>query len=385
VKILIVDDDLVQILVLKRMLENDGHQVSQACDGFEAWGLLQGELFELVISDWMMPRMNGPELCRRIRAQAWERYIFVILLTGKSGETDLIEGLSSGADEFLTKPVKKLEIVARLRGLSRIQQAEERLREEKDRSVLAYKALQEDLRLAVKVHRDLFPEPICQPGLEIAWRLHPATMMGGDFLTYHLAEDRYLHVVSADVSGHGLAAALHAVALREALDPRKLGVFPDPAEVVSALNDYFIHLGGFYFTLFYFLLDLQTGSARFCQAGHPSPLLIFANGSEQLLGESGFPVGLLEQATFETETVEFTSSFRLLLFSDGVLDCANGKNEPFGMDRLRDCSRSLNKLTTDQWLNQVEGGLLGWIGDRAFDDDVSLLAIHYDPPAGKWP
>jgi sigma-B regulation protein RsbU (phosphoserine phosphatase) len=377
VKVLIADDDRLQILVLTRILAQEGHDVQHAHDGVEAWDLLQGEPFDLVISDWMMPRMDGPELCRRIRSRVWDSYVFIILLTGRNAKEALVEGLSAGADEFVTKPIRNLELTARLRVVARIRETEQKLRQEKERTVEAYRQLDEDLQIAVRVHRELFPSPIHLPQLEVAWRLHPATMLGGDFLTYHICEDRYLHIVSADVCGHGLAAALHAVALKEALNPIKLLGFTDPALVVAELNRQFLTFKNFYCTLFYLVLDLCNGKARFCQAGHPSPLLLRVGKPAVELGESGFPVGLLEQAVYESEEIELGTDFRLLCYSDGVLDCLNLQGEIFGRDRLLQAAIREGCDNIDAWLDGIEAALKAWCGEARFDDDISILAVSF--------
>jgi diguanylate cyclase (GGDEF)-like protein/PAS domain S-box-containing protein len=119
-RILIAEDSSGAALILRRTLEKLGHEVSVAADGAEAWEILQRETFPLVISDWMMPRLDGPSLCRRIRAQEGVPYTYVILLTSRNERQDRIEGLYSGADDFLAKPLGHGELFARLEIAQRI-------------------------------------------------------------------------------------------------------------------------------------------------------------------------------------------------------------------------------------------------------------------------
>jgi two-component system cell cycle response regulator len=113
-KILIAEDQVTSALYLRRTLERMGHEVVLAIDGLEAARLLEAGEISLVISDWVMPRMDGLELCRRIRARSFERYIYIILLTCMEGRERKLEGLRAGADDFLTKPPDPDELAVRL-------------------------------------------------------------------------------------------------------------------------------------------------------------------------------------------------------------------------------------------------------------------------------
>jgi len=120
-RILIAEDEAVSRLRLQARLVKWGYEVVVARDGSEAWDLLQApDAPSLAVIDWMMPGIDGPELCRRIRRQAREPYVYVVLLTGKGRKEDLIEGLEAGADDFVTKPVDAQELEVRIRGGQRI-------------------------------------------------------------------------------------------------------------------------------------------------------------------------------------------------------------------------------------------------------------------------
>ena len=128
-RILIADDDPVGRTFLTRILIKWGHDVVPVADGDAAWNILQAEdPPRMVILDWMMPGVNGVEICARLREDALRPYTYVILLTAKSHTHDLIEGLESGADTYLTKPVGPPELRVRLRTGERILTLESRLR-----------------------------------------------------------------------------------------------------------------------------------------------------------------------------------------------------------------------------------------------------------------
>ncbi|MBE9128261.1 MULTISPECIES: sensor histidine kinase [unclassified Coleofasciculus] len=114
-KILVIDDDLTVQLVLKNLLQSQGHEVTIAQNGEE--GLYKAKVLhpELIICDWVMPRLNGVEVCRRIKADPQLATTFLILLTMRDQVTDRVEGLDAGADEFISKPIKTEELLARVR------------------------------------------------------------------------------------------------------------------------------------------------------------------------------------------------------------------------------------------------------------------------------
>lgn len=128
-KILTVEDNAVDRAVLRQALTKMGHEVVEAGDGEEAWGLLQGEALRLVVSDWDMPRADGLELCRRIRARTEGEYLYYILVTshGATGENQR-RAADAGVDDFLTKPFKPDELWIRLRVAERILRCSSRVR-----------------------------------------------------------------------------------------------------------------------------------------------------------------------------------------------------------------------------------------------------------------
>ncbi len=129
-KVLIADDDPVSRRLLQSDLQKWGYEVTVAMDGAEAWRLFQEGDFALVISDWMMPGLDGPELIRRIRACPKPNYVYTILLTAMSHKEDLVLGMEAGADDFVSKPFDRNELHVRLRAGERIFKLEQALKEQ---------------------------------------------------------------------------------------------------------------------------------------------------------------------------------------------------------------------------------------------------------------
>lgn len=126
-KILIVEDEPIFRRMVRKNLLEVGHDVMEAEDGQAAWELFQREPFQFVITDWMMPKMNGPELVQNIRTSGQKNYTYIIMLTAMDDQNNVIFGLESGADEYLTKPFNSRELKARVASGARILKLEEQL------------------------------------------------------------------------------------------------------------------------------------------------------------------------------------------------------------------------------------------------------------------
>ena len=134
--ILIAEDERITRRSLQKQLEGWGYDVVSACDGVEAWELFQGQSFDIVVTDWEMPRMDGRELVSNIRGCGMNGYVYLIMLTGRTEKADLVEGMDAGADDFLAKPFDRNELRVRLNAGERIIKLEHEL-EEKNQELSA--------------------------------------------------------------------------------------------------------------------------------------------------------------------------------------------------------------------------------------------------------
>ena len=112
-RILVVDDDKISLQLVSRILQNFGYEVITASDGTEAWNILQIEAISFVITDWMMPGIDGLEVCRRLRSNP--SYTPILMLTSKTSELDRVLGLEIGADDYVTKPFSIKELLGRVK------------------------------------------------------------------------------------------------------------------------------------------------------------------------------------------------------------------------------------------------------------------------------
>ena len=128
IPILIVEDEKVTRELLKKKLTKEGYAVVAVDNGLEALEKLKETFFRIVISDWLMPGLDGLSLCRAIRKKEWGGYVFIIILTHKNSKDDIVSGLEAGADDYLTKPFHHAELIARIKSGIRIINLEQSLR-----------------------------------------------------------------------------------------------------------------------------------------------------------------------------------------------------------------------------------------------------------------
>ena len=127
--VLLADDDTATRRIVARILETAGYQVRQATNGQAALDALRGDPPDFLVTDWQMPGMDGLELCRAVRQEPLERYVYLMIVTSKSETKDMVQAIAAGADNFLTKPIVPGELLARLISAARILELERRLRE----------------------------------------------------------------------------------------------------------------------------------------------------------------------------------------------------------------------------------------------------------------
>ncbi len=408
-RILVVDDDPTTLRIIAAMLGRWNYEVVLASDGMEAWDILHRQDIRFVISDWMMPGLTGPELCRRVRAAEFANYVYLILLTGREDKRSLIEGMDAGADDFLVKPVYREELRVRIRAGERILRLEWQL-EERNRRLNeinrtlsdAYATIRHDLESAAAMQKALLPPPLRLPGVAMDWLFQPSAFVAGDMFDYFVLDGQQLSFYQLDVAGHGVPAALlsftlHQVLAQGAEEQRLRRRNPDrdaaaiPPSVVAELNQRF--QSGIdpllYFTMIYGNLDWQSGRVILTQAGHPRPIWLHrADRCAELVGSGGFPVGMLLDVEYDATTLDLACGDRLFLYSDGVTECTNAAGEPFSEQRLMRLIEDTAELLASAVVEQVgqalrdwmgNDDLREWMGDGNHQDDITLLILEREP------
>ncbi|MGC3973847.1 MAG: response regulator [Nitrospira sp.] len=283
--ILLVDDDEITRTGMAGRLKRLGYRVIEAGDGTTGLTAIRVHRPDLVILDWMMPGMDGPSVCEAIRADPELKSSQVVLMTAHDRPEQIAEGLSRGADDFLSKAASKQEVLARMQASLRssaLVREIEHTRDDLDRSHRLLSAKQSELESELQSAADFVRAQLPLPGMPAAgvsmqWAYQPSLALGGDLFQVCSWGTDALGLYILDASGHGVAAALRAVGLmsflREDNLAKVVGSF-DPGAIVTEANRVFpLTQDGEYFTLWVGRLDISSRMLSYATAGHSGAFL----------------------------------------------------------------------------------------------------------------
>jgi sigma-B regulation protein RsbU (phosphoserine phosphatase) len=377
-QILIIDDDPAIQILLKRTLHSQGYEVSVASNGEDGLVLARKIRPGLVLCDWNMPKMNGLQVCRQVKATPELSTTMFILLTSRNALEDRVEGLDAGADDFLTKPVEMAELKARVRAGLRLHEANRDLQLQKQ-------LLEEELAEAAEYVSSILPERLTEPPVTIDARFIPSRQLGGDGFDYYWLDSEHLAVYLLDASGHGLRAALPTLQVLNLLRSRALPKinYYQPSDVLRGLNETFqmTQKNDKYFTIWYAVYNRVKRQLVYSSAGHPPALLLSGRSDSfiqvQRLKTPSLPAGMFPDADYIDECCEIVEPSTLYIFSDGIYEINQSDGTIWGLDPfvqlLTEC-RSKNTRDLDQILEAIKA-----VNPKDyFDDDLSLLEINFD-------
>ena len=367
---LVADDDPVNLQVLRNHLTLRGYSIVEAQNGADALRLInEGPSFDIALLDVMMPGLSGYEVCRILRMRYSPSELPVIMLTARNRLGDLLEGLESGANDYLSKPFEPGELLARVHTLVRLKEAASQ------QSDLA--ALHQELKLAREIQESLLPREVpAVPGLEVAMRYRAMEKVGGDFFDFR-ATDTALAVLMADVSGHGIPAALIVSIVKVAFLFQE-DRLPVPTELFSGMNQILLDNSGDQFvTACYAYIDLKQRLLTVGNAGHP-PILLWkrAEGKVVKLRPFGRLLGILPNPPYESEVVPLHSGDRIVLYTDGLFEATNAEKEQFGEQRLERFLAENAGLAAEVFTEELVELVSRWSGGpAAIQDDIALVVI----------
>jgi serine phosphatase RsbU (regulator of sigma subunit) len=237
-------------------------------------------------------------------------------------------------------------------------------------------AIRQELETARKIQLSILPgEPPRIAGLDLAARYVPATEVAGDFYDFLPGEGRRTGILVADVSGHGVPAALVASMLKVAVAAEAPHA-ASPARVLSEMNQIFHgKLRNQFITAFCVFADLEEGRITWASAGHPPALLWRrSEGRVEELGAGGPVMGRLRRAAYTESALPFSPGDRLLLFTDGIPEALSPAGEPFGDERLQELLASHANLSAEGIAAALLARVAEWTGrDAGFEDDLTLV------------
>ena len=378
-KILVVDDEPRNVRILQIQLNARGYTVYTAADGLQALDVVKEEMPDLILLDINMPKMDGFEVVKQVRANEETEFIPIVMITAlRDTRENRIKSIEAGADDFIEKPFDSLEVLARVRSLLRIKHYQDTLAKYNAR-------LQEELQMARSIQQILIPQDGVQElsGFRIASHCCPEMAVGGDFFdVWEIAPNR-LGVFISDVMGHGVSAAFVTVFIKTILAEFQQQIENNPGHLLEILNTRFNDLISsrlfMFATAFCGIIDLDKGELICANAGHSFPFLY--NAQEKTyhpVGDknTGNGLGIWRDSVYETTHYPFDQLSRMFLYTDGVYEAKNPKGEEFTVDRLGQLVSAWTEQSAAELVTSVSEAIDTFTHNCPKDDDLTLIAIE---------
>lgn len=373
--VLVVDDATANLQVVHSMLKDD-FRIRVATSGAKALALVKDiPQPDLILLDVTMPEMDGYEVCTILKATPEAKNIPVIFLTGKTKPVDEAKGFEVGAVDYIHKPFSPAVVRARVHTHLMLRDAREQLAQQ-------LLSINNELEMAREIQLSILPHEIPKiSGLEIAARYLPMTSLAGDFYDFIIVDEKHLGILIADVTGHGLPAALIASMLKAALSAQSPHA-SDPAQVLAGLNQSLCGKFQHHFaTAAYLFVDMEKMSMSYAAAGHP-PLLRWSisTGKASEVLENGLPLGLSPDATYSAMELSVEPGDKAVLYTDGVVETTSPSEQEFGTDLFLGFLESSHDLGAEIFADLLLDELASWSENsngQGQRDDLTLLTIDF--------
>jgi len=368
IDILIVDDNPDMQNFLKFLLQKyyNVHLAANGEDGFKAAEELKPDL---IVSDVMMPVMNGYEMTKKIKEDKRLKRIPVILLTAKAELASKIEGIEYGADDYLTKPFNSKELLTRIKMLLKTRNYENAFEKRNNE-------IEEELKIARLIQHRLLPQNI--PDIS-GYKFHPTYIpmdaVGGDFYDFK-TDGNFIEIFITDVSGHGLVSAFISMIAKTALD--SIYIKNSCTYVMYQLNDILCNstVNWNYMTSFFCLVDKESNIMRYANAGHIYPIVYRKNTDAFFeLKAKGKPLGWFTDLVLVEERFQLNQGDRVLFYTDGITECMNADNQLYEEERFKDFIRKNSGMEPDLFSGKLIDELKTFCNNEKFCDDLCLLVF----------
>jgi sigma-B regulation protein RsbU (phosphoserine phosphatase) len=235
--------------------------------------------------------------------------------------------------------------------------------------------IQNELEVARRIQRSILPEEFTGSAkFQVVARYVPMTSVAGDFYDFVLADEHQAGLLIADVSGHGVPAALIASMVKLAAASQRT-VAADPARLLAGMNSALLgNTRQQFVTAAYVHLDSQSRELRYSAAGHP-PMLLLRHGNVIEVEENGLMLAAFEFACYSNATHRLEPGDRLLLYTDGIVEASNASGEMFGRDALSDTLKMTAALSPSAAADSIISSVTKWSAKQ--DDDLTVLVCDY--------
>ncbi len=370
----IVDDDPVNLQVLINVLSSEGYIVRTFATGQEVLDYIKTEIPDCLILDIMLPLMSGFEVCKILRDKFTPYLLPVIMLTARNRINDLVEGLEFGANDYLTKPVNREELITRVKNLVALK-----------KSVIQHNELniiKHDLEMAHEIHNAVILKDIPDiEGFELAVRFKSMIELGGDFYDVIDIGGGNAGFFVADVSGHGISSAIICTMLKMSFDYND-DKLRSPSKLFSSLNQsLFGQMHDNYITGTYAWIDRENKMICHVNAGH-WPILIIREGSDEIISERGrgTPFGWIKDIEYEEISMKLVGGDRIIFYTDGLIEERSPDGEMFGFQKFMENALNFRDRPIDEFADEILFEIRKWAdktSDESMYDDITLIIIDY--------
>ncbi|MBF0432179.1 MAG: DUF342 domain-containing protein, partial [Fibrobacteria bacterium] len=336
-KILVVDDETDLLRVLDKILTSLDYEVECLDNGPAALKSVLATFPDLVVLDVNMPEMSGLEVCKQIKENPLTRHIAVILFTAKGDVETKVSGLDYGADDYLVKGADIAEIKARIRSQLRLKQTRDELRKSNSQLAVANKRIKDELEVARRVQEGIYPKTIPNvDGFELAFKLVQARQVGGDYYDVIPLSDHEIALLIVDVSGHDISSAF-IVGMAKMSFSLHIRENCNLADVFRSVNNDMVSAikTDHHLTAFLAIINTRTQLLRYAKAGHFEQYIYRDRKKEiEVLATEGMVIGTFEDGGFEEKSCMLGPGDKLVMYTDGLIENTNPKQEQFGKERL---------------------------------------------------
>ena len=379
-KVLIVDDEQANRLILQAMLKKSNHVVIEACNGQEAVDLFNEHQPDLVLMDVMMPVMDGYEATSIIKQNSDGNFTPVIFLTAITDEDALVKCIEHGGDDFLTKPYNRTILQAKIAAMERIRLLNQTITAQNKDLAEFRQYIEREQEVAEKIFSKLMQQGETDLPMINAFR-EPAATFNGDIFLVSRQPSGMIYLLVGDFTGHGLAAALGALPATQifyAMCNKGFSI----EEIIIEINQRLKTLlpTGMFLAASLLKLDPVTSMASIWHGGLPD--IIFVNGEDHslsTLSSQHLPLGVVQKDSlnYTTENIKLNKNDRILIYSDGLIETFNKDNEIYGMERLEALIESLPADIHD-YVEKIMADLETFRGDELSHDDVTVVEFICD-------
>ncbi|MBN2161293.1 MAG: SpoIIE family protein phosphatase [Spirochaetes bacterium] len=369
--ILVVDDDPVNLRVIENQLSVKNYTVITSTSGIDALNKINTGLKpDLMILDIMMPKMSGLEVARTVREQFSLFDLPIMMLTAKSRASDMATGMEAGANDYLSKPFDKTELLSRVKTLIRMKKTGEENKK--------LTSIKQEMALARTIHLATLPKQIPRgQGLEIAVKYIPTQIIGGDYYDFHEIGGGRIGAFIADISGHGVPAALLASMFKITFYMLK-DMADAPIRLMNEMNRILTgNIENQFATAGYVLVDREKMKLCYTRCGH-EPLILFRKKNNDIMEftPAGRLIGYAPESNCEVAEADLQLGDRIILYTDGITEVYNKDREIFNSDFLKNTIVRCRDLSGAEFAESLTGTLRRWHGlDEDFEDDVTMVVL----------